>query len=186
MKRLVGVLALAMLIPLPAMALGSFGVRLGAGVGLPNDDADPEDEADISTFAIGAAWQLNLPIIGVEVDALYTRQSDEGSTSYLALPILARVGIPIVPLLKVGAGLETRFFLGAADKDGDDIDKADDFYESMVFYLPILVAVDLDLSVLKLSVDARYHYQLTNFLKEGEKKDDIRVHEFMLFAGAFF
>ena len=204
MKRLVGVLALAMLVPLPAMALGNFGVRLGVGVGLPNDDAGGDDAEDITAFAIGGAWKLDLPLLDVEVDLLYTRLSStdsetdkDAANTYLSIPVLARVGIPLVPLLSVGAGLEMRYWLGAT-VDGDDVDGADDFYESTVFYLPLLLAVDLDLSVIQLSVDARYEFQITNFAKIGDdlvlanppfypaKKDDARIHEFMLFAGAFF
>ena len=60
-------------------------------------------------------------------------------------------------------------------------------YDVAGWTLPILLGVDLDLSVIELRVEARFELQLTNHLSSDVKNpDDQRIHEGMLFAGVFF
>ena len=185
MKRLVGVIALAMLVPLPAMALGSFGVRVGGGFGMPNDDAGGDD-VSISNFAIGAGWKMALPLITLEVDALYHRSSasldfagsKDITLNSLALPVLARTGIPLVPLLSVGAGLEPRFPLST------DPEEFKDGAAGMTLFLPILLGANFELGGISAGVDIRYIIQLQ--AADEDRKSDGRVNELMFFGGAFF
>ncbi len=184
MKRLIAVFALGLLAPLPAMAVGSFGVRLGVGTGMPNDDAGGDD-LTVTPLAVGAAWKLSLAVIDLEVDALYWRRGMEvagvdATEDRLALPVIARVGVPIVPLLQIGAGLEPRFLLGA-EVDGKD---ASDNFESMVLFLPVVLGLSLDLGGFGIGADIRYEFQLNKDVKEGN--DGARIHELMVFGGAFF
>jgi len=199
MKRLsAALLAFALCVPATSWAFGlSYGVRAGAGLAFPNDDAVPGDDASVTPFAAGLGINLDLALIDIEVDALYWHRSityetteamktveKEASEGRLALPVLVRVGIPLVPLLSVGAGIEPRFLLSA---EANDTDVSDNF-ESMALYVPILLAVDLDLSILELRVDLRYEFKLTNFLatSDDDANDNARMHELMLFAGLFF
>ncbi len=182
MMRLVGVVAIAMLVPLPAMAVGSFGARVGVGVGFPNDDAGGDD-VTVTNFAVGAGWRLSLPLLTLEVNALFHRSSfevgsAEGSIDTLALPVLARIGMPLIPLLSIGAGLEARFPIAT------DPEETKDHLASPIIYLPLLIGAGFDLGGFGIGVDARYHVQLTQAAEEGT--DDDRIHELMLFGGAWF
>lgn len=170
-----------------AMALGvNYGLRLGTGSGFDRDDKLGED-ASIFPFAIGPAVKLSLPLIEVEVDALYWSTTTEvagveGVQNELAVPIIARVSFPIVPVLfdlQLGLGIEPRVFLGATF-DGEDVPDNDD--QQTVMYLPISVGGDINLGVASLNVEIRYEYQLTDRIKD----DDSRIDYLTFFGGFFF
>ncbi len=210
MKRLSAVLlAIAVCVPATTWAFGlSYGVRAGAGLAFVNEDAGrlggpdttPDDLVSLSApFAVGLGINLDLALLDIEVDALYWHHaysydfpapfgSQDGTEGRLALPVLVRVGIPLVPLLSLGAGLEPRFLISAdSDIPLGKGKEYEDTFEAMVLYLPILLGVDLDLSVIELRVEARFELQLTNHLSSDVKNpDDQRIHEGMLFAGVFF
>lgn len=173
-----------------AMALGvNYGLRLGTGTGFDRDDK-LGDDASIFPFAIGPAVKLSLPLVAVEINALYWSTTTEstvlGNTieavdNELALPIIGRLSFPIVPVLfdlQLGLGLEPRFHLSTT-VDGEDVDQDD---RQMVMYLPISVAGDLNLGVASVNVEIRYEYQLTDRQKENDRKIDY----FTFFGGIFF
>ncbi len=202
------IVAVGLLFPTSASALEGFGVRLGIGTGFPNDEAGGDD-VSVLPFAGGVGYALGLGLLDVEIDAMYLRRGFtttvdtgagkkdfDGSDSWISIPILARVGLPMIPLLRFGAGLDARINIGAEfDGESDFTDPVSgkkksysDNYESFALYLPVFVGVDIDLAIMELSVDARFNAQLMPTSKEqtGSKVDEGRVHELMLFAGAFF
>ncbi len=144
---------------------------------------DDDDKGDVSvtvggldarTHALSAADRFSGAFVGTE--------------ARLAVPVLVRVGLPLIPLLlklSAGGGLEPRFLLGASSDDNDAFD--DDAFEAVVLYLPVVLGVDIDLSVTELRLEARFEVQLTNHLSSAHQNpDDQRIHEGMLFAGVFF
>ena len=168
-----------------AAALGTnFGVRLGVGPGF-GDKALAD--VNINTFTVGGALKIDLALLGVEVDLLYTQVTSElagadAVSTDFDVPVIAQVGIPLIPVLldlKLGLGLQPRFHLGATF-DGKDVE--DDPTEDMVMYLPIVVGANLGLGVASVGVDIRYLYQLT----EAVKGDDSRVNHLLFMAGVFF
>ncbi len=191
------VAALAMCAASPAMALGlKYGARLGYGMGMP----DPSKGVDsASVMDVGLGVQLDLAIVGIEVDALYNRQTitpkgggGDSVTGNIALPILGRFSLPVIPLLlslDFGAGLEPRFPISAT-VDGKDkptgIPGAKAYKEgltAMPLYLPILIGATLDLHFITANLDLRYERDLTQLNKKGSA---VKNHEFVAMAGVFF
>ncbi|MGK0360674.1 MAG: hypothetical protein ACI9U2_002987 [Bradymonadia bacterium] len=170
-----------------ALALGpSFGIRIATGSGFDRDDKLGQD-ASIFPFAIGPAVKFTLPMLELELNALYWSTTLEGSSgaetvdNELALPLIARVMLPVVPLLLdlgLGIGLEPRFHLSTT-VDGKDFDSED---RQMVMYLPLSVAGDLNLGVANLNVEIRYEYQLT----ERSEGDKTKIDYLTFFGGVFF
>lgn len=171
-----------------ALALGpSFGIRIATGSGFDRDDKLGQNES-IFPFAIGPAVKFTLPMLELELNALYwstTFESSSGLDSVdneLAIPLIARVKLPIVPLLfdlGLGIGIEPRFHLSTT-LDGKDFDSPVD--RQMVMYLPLSVAGDLNLGVAKLNIEIRYEYQLT----ERFEGDETKVDYLTFFGGVFF
>lgn len=169
-----------------AMALGvEYGLRLGTGTGFDRDDKLGQD-AGIFPFAIGPAVKLSLPVLSVEVNALYWSTTTEPSVgpevvdNDLAVPIIGRIGFPVIPLLldlQVGLGLEPRFHLSAT-VDGDAA--PDGSEHDMLLYMPISVAGDLNLGVASLNIEIRYEYRIT------EAADDEVAVDYLTFFGGFF
>ena len=193
MKKSAAFLAAAMVVGAasPAVALGlNYGVRLGYGVGMP----DPDKGVDsASVMDVGGAILLDLAIIGIEADLLYNRQTattkaGDGVQSNIAIPVLVRGSLPIIPLflsLDFGGGLEPRFPIGTTF-DGEDkvggVKLADD-RESMPIYLPLFIGGTLDLKLLKVNMDIRYERQIT---ASSKADGDARFHELVFMAGALF
>lgn len=175
-----------------ALALGpSFGLRVATGSGFDRDDKLGQDAA-IFPFAIGPAVKFTTPVLELELNALYWSTTVEPKTgpeqvdTELAVPLIARLTLPVVPLLLdlgLGLGLEPRFHLGTTidGKDIDDVlgDAAPE--RQMVMYLPISVAGNLNLGVAKLNLEIRYEYQLTERFEDDESKID-----YLTFFGGFF
>lgn len=184
MRRLAGVLVAAGLVAVAghAHAFGKVGIRVGSGFSFVEDvPGDPETDPP---FAAGLAWKADLVALGVEVDALYWRTALDGGGGdavehRLALPVIARIGFPIVPAvlsLDFGAGLEPRFLLGSDIPGGEEA-------KGTVLYLPIALGATLDLQLIEGNAEIRYERQITsNF----ETVDDARNHQLMVFFGAFF
>lgn len=178
----VGLLATAA----PAMADGSFGVKIGTGVSFYQDE-DPTlpsgaDDPEIMPFALGIAYVYDLVLLAIEVDALWWRNSadfggSDATEDRLAIPVIAKITLPLVPTLlglDLGLGLEPRFHL-ASDPENDDA-------AAMVMYLPVVVGANLSLAGLGVGLEARYEHQLT----ESTEDQDDRVHQLMFFGGVMF
>ena len=179
------IFAAIMLSSSSAMALGSFGIRLGTGVSFP-DEVSPEPT--VTPFAVGLAYSLNLAVAEVEVNALYWRDSGEYdvgqgqkldlTTNRLAIPILGRASLPVIPKLfsiSVGAGLEPRFLLST------DPSSYEDEQESMVLYLPVSVVGKISVPLIgTIGVEARYEHQLNDSVKNS----DARINQ-LVFMGGF-
>jgi hypothetical protein len=165
----------------PAFAMGQFGARFGFGLGFHNDEAGDPDSS--TAFAAGLAYTLDLAVLDLEIDALYWGNSTtkpDADSAYLAVPVIAKFGIPVVPFLTLGAGLNPRFLLSAEQGGNDVADK----FATMVLYLPILVGVTIPLGIVDLGVEARYELQLTAADKDGES--DARVHQLVFMGGVDF
>ena len=192
MRAKVYLLSILLLTTLPTSvyAFGSFGVRVGTGlsfVELENDLPSGVDEPEVSPFALGVSYQINLPMVEIEANALWWRNastvgSAEIQSSYIALPVIARASIPLVPALlslNVGGGLEPRFHLTTSS---DDVDVDDSDIKSMVMYLPISIGGTINLQLVSLGLDIRYERQLTDHSELGSD----RIHQLMFFGGANF
>lgn len=188
MKRIIMTTAFALtgLMAADALAEGiEYGLRIASGSGFDREDK-LEQDASIFPFAIGPAIKLDAPLLELEVNALYWQTTYENSAAdmvdtELAIPIIARLSLPIVPMvldLQLGAGIEPRIHLGTTI-GGEDFDGPD---RETVMYLPISVAGDLNLGVATLNLEMRYEYQLT----ERVKGDDTRVDYLTFFGGFFF
>lgn len=194
MKKSAAFLAAAMVVGAasPAVALGlNYGVRLGYGVGMP----DPDKGVDsASVMDVGGAILLDLAIIGIEADLLYNRQTETRKAgdrvrSNIAIPVLVRGSLPIIPLflsLDFGGGLEPRFPI-SLEVDGKSKPEGgkeySDSLESMPIYLPLFIGGTLDLKLLKVNMDIRYERQITAHSKAD---GDARFHELVFMAGALF
>jgi len=178
---------LVFMVPLSAWA--GLGIRIGTGITMVDDQSnDPGlGEPEVTPFAVGLSYQLSLMVVDVEANALYWQNSTkigpiDAESTYLALPLIARASIPIVPALvslKVGGGLEPRFHLGS-EVAGEEVDA--DNVESMVMYMPIVVGAQFDLQLLSFGLDIRYEYQLT----DHSSLDESRFNQLMFFGGANF
>lgn len=168
----------------PAFAMGQFGVRFGYGLGFHNDEAGDPDSS--SAFAAGLAYTLDLTVLDLEIDALYwgntvtPKSGPDATSAYLAVPVIAKFGLPVVPFLTLGAGLNPRFLL-SAEVDGNDVS---DGLESFVLYLPIVVGAVIPLGIVDLGVEARYELQLTASAKEPAEEG--RVHQLVFMGGVDF
>jgi hypothetical protein len=178
--------ALTGLMAADALAEGlEYGLRIASGSGFDRDDKLGQDTS-IFPFAIGPAIKFKAPVLQLEVNALYwqtTIENDIAETvdTELAIPIIARLSLPIVPLvldLQLGAGIEPRIHLGTT-VDGSDFDGPD---RETVMYLPVSVAGDVNLGVATLNLEIRYEHQLT----ERVKGDEQRIDYLTFFGGVFF
>ncbi|MEE2787668.1 MAG: hypothetical protein VX589_10045 [Myxococcota bacterium] len=157
-----------------AFALGTFGIRLGTGLSFYDGDVTPEPE--VTPFAIGASWLLDLSVVELEIDALYWRDSAEVSAmgvtgeqtfNYIATPAIARASFGLIPKLlsiSVGGGLEPRFLISA------DPELVESSTKSTVMYLPISMIAKLNLAVITVGVEVRYEYQLTDRFEGSSDK----------------
>ena len=178
---------LVIMVPLGAWA--GVGLRIGTGISMVDDKTDVPglDDPEVTPFAVGLSYQLSLVMFDVEANALYwqnsiSQGSVESESTYLALPVIARASIPIVPALvtmKVGGGVEPRFHLGST-VEGEEVDS--DAIESMVMYMPIVLGAQFDLQLLSFGLDIRYEYQLTDHSTQHES----RINQLMFFGGANF
>ena len=170
-----------------------FGLRIATGSGFDRDDKLAQDAA-IFPFAIGPAVKFTMPALEVELNALYwstTIEPDSGPETVdneLAIPIIARLRLPIVPALfdlGIGAGIEPRIHLSTT-VDGKDIEDLGGGAmvpeRQTVMYVPISVAGNLNLGIAKLNLEIRYEYQLTERVKDDEQKIDYLT----FFGGVFF
>lgn len=187
------IFAAIMLSSSTAMALGSFGIRIGTGTSFVDGLDDQTPEPTVTPFAAGLSYTLNLAVAEVEIDALYwsdTSETDLGpigkfetTGSYFALPIIGRASLPIIPKLfslSVGAGLEPRFLLSA---ESDIPDFNTDGFEDMVMYLPISVVGKVSVPMIAtVGVEVRYEYQLT----ESVKGSDVRINQLVFMGGVDF
>ncbi len=181
MKNL-GIILIALCCASPALA--DFGLRIGTGTSFI-DMEEGDSDTEVSPFAIGAAWKMDIPLLSFEIDGLFWRNTfdDEGESTidYLAVPAMAKVSIFGIPTLslRVGAGLEPRFLISAETKDGVDLSEA---LEDTVWYVPVTFGADIDVQLISLGLEMRYERQVT----DGNKDNSNRIHHLMLFAGAFF
>ena len=185
MKKYISALALGAILlgSSSAMALGTFGVRLGTGLSFY--DGDAESEPEVAPFALGASWLLDLSVVELEIDALYWRdtQTTEGAPdltmSYIATPAIARVSFGLIPKLfsiSVGGGLESRFLISS------DPGVAEDTLKSTVIYLPISLIGKLNLALLTIGLEVRYEYQVTDRYKGNSDK----VNQLVFMGGVDF
>lgn len=188
--RSLGILALLTVLfsAAPAMALGTFGAKLGVGLsnsydGLPDGASIDEDQP--STFIIGAAWKMDVAMIRVEANALYWSDTNDAGAkdtkvNSMALPVLAKFDISPLPILKLsfGAGLEPRYLLSTTGIDESDL-------ETMVMYMPIAIEGAINLQVISIGLELRYERQLTSSYK-ASGLEDVRNHQIVALGGIFF
>ena len=105
--------------------------------------------------------------------------STECSQLRLGIPLILKVDYPGLPV-HAGGGIEPRFLLNAkhADRSTDD-------YETVTWYVPIVLGTQFDLSVVSLSAELRFELQISNHFI-GPTADDSRMHQLMLYLGGFF
>lgn len=159
-----------------ALPFVDTGLKIGTGTGFATGDNNPLSEAEISNFAIGLAGSFDLVMVQLEINALYMNRKTENSVagvsvsvdeSFIAIPVIARLDISPIPMIKlaVGGGYERRFYQG----DGESPE---------LNYLPLSVRGDVKVPLVgSFGVEGRYNHQL------GDDKN--KVHEFMVFIHAF-
>ena len=153
-----------------AIPLLDFGPKIGYGSGVFT--GSPLGDPSMNSLAFGVAASLDLVMVQLEADLLYLKNTTEvatGSTDaeYVSVPIIARVDISPIPMVKfaVGGGFERRMYLG----DGES---------SELNYVPISARADLKVPMIgSAGVEGRFNYQM------GDEDD--KVHEFMLFLHVF-
>lgn len=190
MRRMIGLLSGLLVVGFvsQAWALGTeFGVRLGFGPGFGADNKLVED-ADISSFVVGPGVKLDLLVVALEVDLLYSQTTlgfdggAEGSSSDIGVPVIGKLSFPLIPVLldlNVGLGLEPRFHL-SSEIEGKEVD--DDKTNAVVWYLPLVLGADVNVGLATVGAELRYLYQLNNTSSEGDGK----VHHLLFMAGAWF
>lgn len=159
-----------------ALPFVDTGLKIGTGTGFATGENNPLEEADINNFAIGLAGSFDLVLVQLEINALYFNRKTEVSSggvktstddSFIAVPIIGRVDISPIPMVKlaVGGGYERRFYQG----DGETPE---------LNYLPISARGDIKVPLVgSFGVEGRFNYQLGD--------DKYKVHEFMIFIHAF-
>lgn len=176
-------LAAGVVLSAASPALAGFGVRVGTGTSFFVSDEDYATEPEVTPFALGVAYTLDLALLAIEIDALWWRNtttlgSDTAVDDHLSIPVIAKFSFPLIPALlslNAGLGLEPRFLL-AEPKDAEG-------YNTYVMYLPVVVGADFDLQVVQAGVEVRYEHQLT---ETYDKQGDDRLHQLMFFGGVFF
>ena len=167
----------------PAWSLGSVGVKGGTGFSILIVEPDPGADyvaPDITPAVFGLTYTLSLVVAQVEVDLMFTRTTSSGGTpsvkktavNHLALPVIAKLQMPIIPALAglhFGLGAEARYQLDA--KDGE---------EDIVFYLPVVLGADFDIQLASASAELRYEHQMT----DGITDNGTRVHQILFLLGA--
>jgi hypothetical protein len=175
----------------PAHALGDFGFRAGAGLGLTLSSLAPEDDTvergPLVPWAVGPAWHLDLSMVGFEANLLYRQGTSyvasrevEVVHHHLSLPMLLKVTLPGVSFLEAGVGIEPRLLLAASANAG-----AAETLETWTFYVPLALGASFDLGGLQLGAELRLEMQISNHYL-GLQADDARAHDLMLYVGGFF
>jgi hypothetical protein len=164
---LLGCLSLSFLLsPSNAEALPfvDTGLKIGTGIDFGGD-------VETSNFAIGAAASFDLVMVQLEINALYLNKkektSKESGASFFAVPIIGRVDISPIPMLKlaVGGGSERRFSMG----DGDGLE---------LNFLPLYVRGDIKVPLVgAFGIEGRFNMNLTDA--------NTKAHELMVFIHAF-
>ena len=191
MQRFVSVLVFAFTIGMssPAWSLGSLGVKVGTGLGftIPEDDPGGDFEApNVTPATFGLTWTLGLMVAEVELDLLYMQTTTKGGTPsvaertshHLSIPAIAKLQLPIVPMLaglQLGAGLGMRF-----NFDTDPLPGSTDDQEAMVYYVPVVIGADIDVQLARATAEIRYEHQMTDSV-DG---DGSRVHQLLFLLGA--
>ncbi len=171
---LLGCLSLSFLLsPSNAEALPfvDTGLKIGTGV-----DVGGDDNVETNNFAIGAAASFDLVMVQLEINALYLNKtskvtvaglSAESDASFFAVPIIGRVDISPLPMLKlaVGGGYERRFYMG--DGDAPELN-----------FLPLSVRGDIKVPLVgSFGIEGRFNMNLTDA--------NTKAHELMVFIHAF-
>ncbi len=144
-RVLVLVIAAMLIIPATAFGAGLLGLRVGPTAILDLDEDGLPEEFDIADFQFGADARFNFTIVEL---GLLTRiqmpKEDDDPWNIDALPT-AGVSLPLLPMLKVGAGLGPNLNF----KIGDSVDGDDDIMNAS---LSLRGTADLSLGGLSLSV----------------------------------
>ena len=152
-------------------------IDIGAKVATGSGVFGPEG-ASATIIGGGAVARLDLPIVSLELNALYLSSEIEygegalASTStfgMLSIPVIMRVSVLPLPIvdIAVGGGVERRVYLG----DHADIDPVD--------LIPLSITGDFSIPVLgTVGVEARFNYSLADV--------DEPMHETMLLAHLLF
>jgi hypothetical protein len=181
----------------PPRAEAQQGLQLGfrGGVSVASASLDMEEtfsKGNRTGFVGGAFLDYSGGIFGFQVGGQYTQKGvdlklenvvDEFSLSYLEIPAVIKLGIPlgaIKPSIFGGAGLG---FITGCDSGGENCEN--DFESTDVSGI---VGADLAiyLGAISLWADGRYHVGLSNISKASDVIGDLKNRNWTLQAGIGF
>lgn len=170
-----------------------LGVRGGVSVASASFDVEQTFDANNRTgFAGGVFMDFDAGLVGVQVGAQYTQNGadldlgtaiDEFKLSYLEIPAVVKVGIPLAaikPSIFGGVGLSFNTTCAFAGADCKDDVKSTDFKG--------IAGVDLAIYLggIALFADGRYHFGLSNINDAGDIVGDLKNRNWTFQAGIGF
>jgi hypothetical protein len=176
---------------------GQAGLELGfrGGVSVASASVDVQDTFDKSNrtgFAGGIFLNYDAGILGFQGGAQYTQKGvdldlgevvDEFSLSYLEIPAVFKLGLPlgiIKPSVFGGAGLG---FKADCDIGGED---CGDSFKDLDYFGIAGADVAIYLGSISLWADGRYHFGLTDITDANDVVGDFKNRSWTLQAGIGF
>ena len=188
-------LALVVISPESVEAQTTLGVRGGVSVASVSFDDDTFDESNRTGFTGGAFLDFNSgDLLGFQVGLQYSQKGaeldlgdvvDELSLSYLEIPAIVKLGLPLENLKpSVFGGVGLGFNTGCDIGDGSDSDCGDDV-KSTEFMGIFGADVAFYLGSFSLWVDGRYHVGLSD-VTDSESFEDLKNKNWAFQAGVGF
>ncbi len=183
MKKIYTLLVALLLIgSIPAQAQFKFGVLGGANFSKLNSD-DPDSQFEnLTAWHAGLMAEIKLPIIGIEVDAIYTQNgskidilgaTEEIKNTYIAIPVVAK--FYILKVLNIHAGPQFSFLTSSEIGDLDYKDQL----ESSDLHIVFGAGVELG----KLHGSLRYNLGVKDINASTVSEFDLKNNNVMLSVG---
>ena len=183
MKKIYILLVAVLLVgTISAQAQLKFGIKGGLNLSKINS-TDPSDITSNRTgFHGGLMLEIKMPIIGIEVDALYSQNGskfdfggaiDELKSTYIAIPVVVK--FYIAKVLNIHAGPQFSFLTSS---EFADIDIKDQFQSSD---LQIVFGAGVDLAMFHASL--RYNLGVKDILEDGISDFELKNNSVQLSVG---
>ena len=168
---------------LTLLTLSAQGAKFGVKAGL-NNATNSQGSSSTSGLTAGAMLNLDLALLNIDVEALYTNIAPEtGTFTYLHIP--ATVRLSLLPTVFARAGVQYENILTVEDDNGNDLKSGTNNGLSII----LGAGVSLDLPAIPgLIIDARYSIPLYNTTDKDLSKGIVesKVNNFQLTVGILF